>query len=124
MDENKAELQKLHNREAPYTDVPSEVYWKNGSDGETIEFYGLNRGENAPPTDASWRRAAKTEMQGSKENTLVPASPATRKITGDSDVRPYWDRLYSRDPSTQPYWPIWQDIISASNGALVNDPIF
>jgi hypothetical protein len=105
MNENQAELQKLENREAPYNDVNASVYYKTAADGETIEFYGLNRGETGtPPADFS--------------------SSKTWKLNAEADVRPYWNRLFVRDPGTQPYWPIWQYFIDNSNGQLVNDPIF
>jgi hypothetical protein len=107
MNENKEELQKLENREAPYSDVNAKVYYKTLPDGETLAFYGLNRGElDAPPED--------------------PASYSSKewKLKGDSDVRDYWNRLAVRDPSAQPYWPIWQYFIDNSNGVLVNDPVF
>jgi hypothetical protein len=105
MEENRAELQKLTTREAPYDDVNAKVYTK--LNGENLIWYGLNRGElGTPPTDAgsytekSWR------------------------LDSDSDTYPYWGRLYARDPSTQPYWPIWQNVLDTSNGVIVNDPVF
>jgi hypothetical protein len=105
MEENRAELQKLTTREAPYDDVNDKIYTK--LNGENLIWYGLNCGElGTPPTDAgsytekSWR------------------------LDSDSDTYPYWSRLYARDPSTQPYWPIWQNVLDTSNGVIVNDPVF
>jgi hypothetical protein len=125
MEENKADLQKLHNRQSPYDNVPNKVYWRNKpGDEELIEFYGLERGENTPPTDASWTFPKLYTVSGSDTTTLKPASPTERKLSGDSDARPYWDRLYVRAPSTQPYWPVWQYFLDNSNGMLDNDPVF
>ena len=107
MEENRAELQKLHNRETPYDDVNARVYYKTAPDGESLVFYGLNRGElGEPPVD--------------------PNSYANKSwnLTSSNDIYLYWDRLYARDPSTQPYWPVWQNVLDISNGVIVNDPIF
>lgn len=107
MNENKNELEKLENREAPYNDVNASVYYKTAADGESLIFYGLNRGETGtPPTDPA------------------TYSSKTWKLNADADVRLYWNRLFVRDPSMQPYWPIWQYFIDNSNGQLVNDPVF
>jgi hypothetical protein len=104
MNENKEALQKLSDRSAPYDDVNATIYYKTASDGESLLFYGLNRGElGAGPGDYSSK---------------------TWKLNADSDTREYWNRLFVRDPDTQPYWPIWQFFIDNSNGQLDNDPIF
>ena len=107
MEENRADLQALHARTAPYDDVNTHIYYKTGPDGESVVLYGLNHGElGTPPTDANTYSSTSWSLQSS------------------NDTYSYWDRLYARDPSSQPYWPIWQNIIDASNGSLVNDPIF
>ncbi|MDR0658178.1 MAG: RagB/SusD family nutrient uptake outer membrane protein [Mediterranea sp.] len=108
LDENIADLQKLHNRETPYNNVNAKVYWKTGpetADGTTLIFYGLEPGETetAPGpgyTEVSWN------------------------LTSDTDARKYWERIYAADPNLRPYWPVWQNILDASNGKIVNDPIF
>lgn len=107
MEENKAELEKLGKREAPYTDVNQTVYYKTASDGESLIFYGLNRGETGAPA-------------------AEPASYSSKswKLNADDAVRLYWNRLYVRDPGKQPYWPVWQYFIDNSNGTLDNDPVF
>jgi len=107
MEENRADLQAMQARTAPYDDVNTTIYYKTGPDGESVILYGLNHGElGTPPTDANTYSSTSWSLQSS------------------TDTYPYWSRLYARDPSLQPYWPIWQNIIDASNGTLVNDPIF
>jgi hypothetical protein len=107
MNENKAELEKLGKREAPYADVNATVYHKTAPNGESLIFYGLNRGEpGTPPTE------------------VASYTSKSWKLNADDATRMYWDRLFVRDPSTQPYWPIWQYFIDNSNGALDNDPVF
>jgi hypothetical protein len=107
MQENKAALEKLENRAAPYADVNETVYYKTAPDGESLVFYGLNRGETGGPI-------------------IAPATYSSKswKLNADADTRLYWDRLYVRDPSTQPYWPVWRYFIDNSNGMLDNDPVF
>ena len=107
MEENRTDLQKLHNRTAPYNDVNTNVYYKTAANGESLIWYGLKPGElDTPPVDAN------------------SYSSKSWNLTSGTDTYKYWDRLYVRDPSVQPYWPIWQNVIDGSNGALVNDLIF
>jgi hypothetical protein len=106
LEENKIELEKLESRTTPYDNVNTTVYYKTDADGESLILYGLNRGETGTPADAA------------------TYSSKTWKMNGDADLRSYWNRIFVRDPSTQPYWPIWQYFIDNSNGQLVNDPIF
>lgn len=108
LDENIADLQKLHNRQAPYDNVNTKVYYKTGTetaDGITMLLYGLEPGELGTPSELGY-----TEYE--------------RRLTKDSDERMYWERIYARDPNLSPYWPIWQNILDTSNGVIVNDPIF
>ncbi len=102
---NRTDLQNLSTRTAPYENVNTKVYYKYASDETTLVLYGLEPGETGGAPDASY-------------------SSTDWKLTSASDEVPYWNRLYMRDPSTQPYWPIWQNILDASNGKIVNDPIF
>lgn len=108
LDENIADLQKLHYREAPYNNVNAKVYWKTGpatADGTTLIFYGLEPGETGAAPDTGY-----TEVDW--------------KLTSNDDARKYWERIYAADPNLRPYWPVWQNILDASNGMIVNDPIF
>lgn len=103
--ENRTELEQLYHRNATYNDVNENVYWKQAADGISLELYGLNRGEMGAPAESGF---AEKEW----------------KLGSDDDARPYWTRLYVRQPSLQPYWPIWQNVVDASNGTIVNDPVF
>jgi len=107
MEENRNDLQALNARTAPFDNVNANVYYKTAADGVSLTFYGLNAGElGMPPNDPN------------------SYASVAWKLTASSDTYPYWNRLYVRDPSLQPYWPIWQNVIGLSNGSLVNDPIF
>ena len=105
MAENRAELEKLHLRQAPYNNVNSTVYYKTADDDYSLILYGLEPGEMGTKPDDTFAEKSWT-------------------LTSSDDEVPYWNRLYVRTPSSQPYWPIWQNILDASNGTIINDPIF
>jgi hypothetical protein len=106
MEKNREDLQNLHNKVAPYNANPK-IYYKTASDGESVLISGLTIGET-PNTSYIYSKDWKLQ------------SDAVSGGTG----RPYWDRVYVREPDTQPFWPIWQYFIDNGNGQLVNDPIF
>src|SRR5690606_21034729 len=45
LDEAKEKLYDLRSRSGEYTNVSPTLYYRIGEDGESLEFYGLNRGE-------------------------------------------------------------------------------
>lgn len=97
MDEAKVKMNNLKDRTGEYADVPSTLYFKYASDEESLEIYGLNRGESTSP-GADWTTKTWTNLNDAK-------------ITS----------LYTNDPNTRQFWPIWQVFIDASNGKLKND---
>jgi hypothetical protein len=107
LEENREDLQKLHNKVAPYNiNISEKIYYKTALDGESVLISGLTVGEPVTfyPNEKAWKLQSDAVTSG----------------TG----RPYWERLYVKDPNAQPYWPIWQCFIEGSNGTLVNDPVF
>jgi len=50
LDEAKTKLYALRDRTGQYADVPEKVYYRYAADGETLQFYGLNRGESLDKT--------------------------------------------------------------------------
>lgn len=98
--EAKQRMTDLKNRSGLYADVPSKLYYKYNTDNISLIIYGLNRGEfNDPSTQTNpYTSVSWTSLTDSKINAL-----------------------YKRDPDTRQFWPIWQAIIDASNGQLVND---
>ena len=101
MDEALAKMTSLSNREGSYSDVPEMLYYRYAPDGESLQFYGLNRGETADmSSDYTY-------------NTVYVSSDklGTSKINS----------LYTNDPDQNQFWPIWQVFIDASNDALKND---
>lgn len=101
LDESKTKMNDLRNQTGDYSNVPTKVYYKYAADGYTLQFYGLNRGENA---DMSATYPTNTTYVG-------PTKIDDAKIAS----------LYTNDPDQNQYWPIWQVFIDSSNGLLLND---
>jgi starch-binding outer membrane protein, SusD/RagB family len=101
MDEAKTKMTNLSNRTGEYSDVPAKLYYRYASDGRTLEFYGLNRGETADMSSSYTYNALyvdPTKLDAAKIGTL-----------------------YTNNPDQNQFWPIWQVFIDASNGQLTND---
>lgn len=101
LDEAKTKMVDLRSRSGDYADVPQTLYYRLASDGETLEFYGKERGETDDrsadyPFNMEW---------------AVPESIEDDKI----------ESMYDADPNTRQFWPIWQVFLDGSNGQLVND---
>ncbi|WP_340111376.1 RagB/SusD family nutrient uptake outer membrane protein [Maribellus mangrovi] len=103
LDEAKVKMDDLRYQSGEYSDVPERIYYNLLDDNETLDFYGLERGETE---DMS------TEYTFS-ENWATPSQLEDEKIGA----------LYTNDPDQNQFWPIWQVFIDASNGMLNNDPI-
>jgi len=99
LDEAKAKMYELRQRTGQYADVPQTVYYQYATDGETLQFYGFNRGETTNPGT------------GTAVDYVNPAQLVDSKI----------ESIYTNNPDTKQYWPIWQVFIDGSNGQLVND---
>ncbi len=111
MEDAKAKMNDLVARAGAYADVPSTLYFKYKSDDlppagsakeayadyETLEIYGLNRGETTPP-GSDWTVKEWNNLEPTKINSL-----------------------YLNKPDTKQFWPIWEVFIDASNGQLIND---
>jgi hypothetical protein len=100
LDETKASMFALRDRTGDYADVPATLYYKYEADNETLDIYGLNRGETSDPGS------------GYTSMTYVAASQLN-----DAKI----NSIYTNDPNTKQFWPIWQVFIEGSNGKLVND---
>ncbi|MCU0459498.1 MAG: RagB/SusD family nutrient uptake outer membrane protein [Bacteroidales bacterium] len=101
LDEAIARMTSLSNRSGAYADVPEILYYRYAANGESLQFYGLNRGETV-------------DMSGDYTFNTVYVSPdklGTTKINS----------LFTNDPDQNQFWPIWQVFIDASNGTLKND---
>jgi len=101
LDETKAKMYALRTRTGDYIDVPEKLYYETGADGESLVIYGLNRGETDDKT-------AEFDLN------MIWVSPTA---IADSKI----ETIYTVDPNTHQYWPIWQVFLDGSNGQLVND---
>lgn len=97
--EAKEKMQNLQNRTGEYADVPTTLYYKYEDDNETLDIYGLNRGETTNP-GPEYSAKDWTNLQENIINSLYKEGV---------------------DPDTRQFWPIWQVFIDSSNGTLVND---
>lgn len=97
--EAKQKMTDFANRTGEYADVPTTLYYKYEADNETLNIYGLNRGET---TDPGTEYSAKdwTNITVDEINSLFKEGV---------------------NPDTRQFWPIWQTFIDGSNGKLVND---
>lgn len=97
--EAKVKMSNLQNRTGEYADVPSTLYYKYEDDGETLDIYGLERGENQDPgpeySAFNW-----TDLTDVQINSLYNEGV---------------------NPDNRQFWPIWQVFIDGSNGQLMND---
>ncbi len=101
MDKTKAKLVELRELTGDYADVPSTIYYDYLEDGETLDIYGLERGEMDD-------KSADYEFQ---ETWISPTKIDDEKVNS----------IYTNNPDENQFWPIWQVFIDASNGMLNND---
>lgn len=97
--EAKQKMTDLFNRAGDYADVPTTLYFKYAEDNETLEIYGLNRGEIDNP-GAEYSTKDWTNLPEEEINSLFKEGV---------------------DPDTRQFWPIWQVFIDGSNNKLEND---
>lgn len=100
IDEAKTNLYALRDRTGDYANVPATLYYRYAPDNETLEIYGLNKGEMTPQ-DETYTSVA----------YVGPTRITDQKI----------ESIYANDPDTKQYWPIWQVFLDASNNTLTND---
>lgn len=101
LDEAKTKMYELRSSSGEYDDVPETIYYSIADDGETLEMYGLHRGETMD-------RSADFDFSA---DWAVPSEIEDDKI----------ETIYTFDPNARQFWPIWQVFLDASNGQLVND---
>lgn len=95
----KEKMTHLRDRTGEYADVPGTLYYKYKDDGETLDIYGLNRGESQDP-------GPDYSAFGWKSLTDVTINSLYKEGV---------------NPDNRQFWPIWQVFVDGSNGLLVND---
>lgn len=116
LEDTKAEMMQLLNREGKYADLPDEIYYQTVTDtpkpestvwdseifpNETVEIYGLELGQ--------------TDAEGASLGYVSHDKWAAKDDWEDKIIG-----LYVNNPDDYQYWPIWQVFIDNSNGVLVN----
>jgi hypothetical protein len=135
LDDLKANVRKLRDGLEPYADVPKYVFWKFKSDKETIEIFGLKRGQvpkdgsGVPLTEDqydSWRIANGWNNYADSDGNFKKWVNGT-ETTGDLQAS-YIDAVYLIDPAkpnvspdTRQLMPFMDIVVSVSNGMLSND---
>lgn len=98
INEAKTKMYALIDRTGEYADVPSILHYRYAADNESLEIYGLNRGENDPAPAGYDSNFAWTNLTPEKVESI-----------------------YIQNPDSRQFWPIWQVFLSSSNGQLLND---
>lgn len=113
MAEAKEKLTRLANHSGEYSDLPLKLYYKLGTDGETLSIYGLNHGD----TDEQGEAMTKDDSNKySSKQWFIDSKTGENILTDD-----YINGVYVKQPSLNCLWPIWQTFINKSNGLLNND---
>jgi hypothetical protein len=106
----KGECQKIFNNDPKYANlVPDYIFWKRGSDGETIDI--LNPDYRLPST----------AIEGYTRNTWFPALSSASKTTFFNNLA-IVAHGYDATKNNHLY-PIDENIILSSNGVLTNDQL-
>jgi len=128
IDKAKANLAALRDATGDYATVPATIYYRwyvpaaPVTTGEReLEIYGLNRGENdnKTVTDAAggWTKKTWTLGMASKTDAKTGVKRDTEPYLSDAFIR----NLYHGDPDKRQLLPIMTQIVTTSNGALVNN---
>lgn len=99
LEEAKEKMTNLQNRTGEYANVPTTLFYKYEDDEETLNIYGLNRGENQDP-GPDYSAFDWTKLTDETVNSLYKVGS---------------------NPDNRQFWPIWQVFVDGSNGLLDND---
>ena len=109
MEQAKQKLTALQQRTGIYEGLPDKCYINKSEDANSIQIYGLNKGEDDPSEEIKSTWESKNWFVSSDKYVLTDE---------------YINGLYTVQPSTHCLWPIWQTFINASNNMLNNDGIY
>lgn len=96
----KGKMDDLRKYRNEYAKLPHTVYYRQASDGESLEVYGLNIGEDNAPQGEKW-------LSVDWQNAAI------------TDARV--ERFYVNDPDKYQFWPIFQSDLDTQMGSLIND---
>ena len=104
--EANVKMTALANRTGAYADLPEKIYYKTKADGETLDIYGLEHGDTDAEGVALNYESNKGWFLSNGVNNLT-----TDKISS----------LFLKEPDTHQFWPIFQQVLDASNNTITND---
>ena len=112
MDEAKRKMYSLRDRKDEYSWIPETVYWKvNPADTWEVLFYGYSPGETgAPANSKEWT---------SRNFCSYDNSDPKKNFDTLSDEK--IESIYINNPDTRQFWPIQANVITNSQGYIVND---
>ncbi len=103
LSEAKEKMTALQNHTGIYAALNEYVYYSTDEDGETLDYYGLDWGETEDKSN---------EYTDSK-HWIDPDDPTLEADDIES-------LCYYEDVNARQFWPIWQVVVDASNGVIVN----
>lgn len=98
----KSDLTALSTMTGDYAGLSGKIWWRENEAGDAVEIYGLGPGETSSP-GSDWFE----EAEYIKETDF----------TKDSKI----DCLATQDPNTRQFWPIFDYVVTNSQGTIVND---
>lgn len=97
----KDNMDDLRNYRNKYAVLPRTLYYRQAPNGESLEIYGLNAGEDTTPQGSGWQQSVNWQ----------------KAVVTDARV----ERFYINDPDKRQFWPIFQSDLDTQMGSLVND---
>lgn len=107
MDDAQAKMKSLRECSGDYEWLSGDIYWKYNDAEDGLVIYGLKQGENDVKGD-DWTLE---EGYVQKYDDAKSTGFYTKRIEG----------IYYRNPDERQFWPLFNDQINNSQGALVND---
>jgi len=106
LDEAKADMYDIREMKGDFSYLSGKLYWRVGSDNESVQIYGLGKNEQVAP-DGDWEVIENyVKYDDSKKSDLF-----AEKI----------ENIYLNTPEQYMYWPIFDNTVSNSQGYIVND---
>jgi len=98
----KEDMEDFANCEGDYAYLSGRtIYWKANENGDGIEVYGLGKNEDGAPEGKGWEQETSYIKYSNFEDRL--------------------EYFYFNDPDTKQFWPIFNYVLTNSQGYLVND---
>ncbi len=101
--EEKADLTDLANLSGDYEGLSGNIWWKVNDTEDGILIWGLKPGETSAPEGTDWIEESKYIVD--------------TKFTKDDKI----NCLAVKDPDTRQFWPLFDYVVTNSQGTLVND---